>query len=691
MKLKDFLFELGVEELPSHAVKALSEALASNIKDSFLKFKIAYTSLKCFGTPRRLAVLVKDVESTIPPQKNSRLGPRVLASMDENNNPLPALLGFAKSCGVEITDLVKITTPKGECWAYESEKTSLQTVDLLLDTVKEAINGLPIQKLMTWGEGIYKFSRPVHWAVMKFGNDTLSGDLLGVKIDSYTHGHRFHNPEAIEITSPDLYEAALENSKVIANFSKRRQTILSQIDKIAKENELEAIVPSELLDEVTSIVEWPNALLATFSVDFLQVPEEVLIESMQQHQKCFALRDKQGKLSAHFITVTNIESKDFKSVIAGNEKVMHARLSDAAFFFKQDKSKPLANYIKNMSEVVFHAQLGTLADKTARLAILIEYLAKELNLDMPNSLRAAAISKCDLLTNMVGEFPELQGVMGYYYALHDKENPEVALAIREHYLPRFSADDLPESTLGKALSLVDRIDTLVGLFAIGKKPTGVKDPFKLRRHALAVVRILLQLPVNLSLTGLIKKSQEAFGNLIPNSNDFIDLLRAFIFERMQSYYQTQGIDSQFLAAVKVVQDDILFDINNRIVALIDFINLPDAAALAFASKRVSNLLSQISVDSSDMEVDVSLLVEPSEIALLKKIDEIESLIESFYLARDYGSILNCLAEFKAPLSLFFDEVMVMADDPAIKLNRLRLLNKLQKLLRNVADISLLNI
>jgi glycyl-tRNA synthetase beta chain len=682
---------LGVEELPSAAVKLLSEALATNIKKAFLKEKIGHGEVECFGSPRRIAVLVKDVETMKASQKISRRGPSVLSSLNENNEPLPALIGFAKSCGTEISTLTTIKTEKGEWWAYESEQAGVATVDVLLSLVSDAVLSLPVAKLMAWGDGEYQFSRPVHWAVLKFGEDVISGELLGVKTGELSYGHRFHHPHEITITTPDSYEKLLEDGKVIASFAKRRAIILAQIEQIAKESELEAIIPESLLDEVTSIVEWPNSMLASFDVDFLKVPEEALIESMQHHQKCFALRDKQGKLSPHFITVTNIESKNPDKVILGNEKVMKARLSDGAFFFEQDKSEPLSKHIADMDKVVYHVKLGSLADKTSRMMVIAEYLAKELSLDITKAKRAVKLSKCDLLTGMVGEFPELQGLMGYYYALHDGEDEEVAQAIRDQYLPRFSADDLPNSNLSKVISLADRIDTLCGLFAIGKKPTGVKDPFKLRRHALAVVRILISLPVNLSLSALISKSKEAYADLLPESNDFEIVLRDFIFERMQSFYHSKGIDQQFLHAVRSQQDDCLFDVDNRVQALLSFIDIPEAASLAFASKRVTNLLSQASIDFSDKDVEPSLFVEEAEVNLLRKIEEADDLVKSFYIARDYQNILNCLASFKEPLDLFFEHVMVMVEDSAIKLNRLCLLNRLQKLLQSVADISILNI
>ncbi|MDF1758669.1 MAG: glycine--tRNA ligase subunit beta [Legionellaceae bacterium] len=691
MKLNDYLLEIGTEELPSHAVKLLSEALAKNIEDGLDKAKISHGEIQSFGTPRRIAVLVSDLAEMQASQTISRRGPSVKASLDDSGKPLKALIGFAKSCGADIENLTKVKTDKGEWWMYESVQKAVASKDLLSEISKEAALNLPIAKLMTWGVGDFQYSRPIHWIVMKYGDEVISGDVFGVKSGDCSYGHRFHCPEEVKITAPSDYEKLLHEAKVIADFDKRRSIIRSQIEDIASQSQLFAIIPDNLLDEVTSIVEWPNAILAKFDEEFLKVPEEALIESMQHHQKCFAMRDKSNNLSPHFITVTNIESKKPEQVVHGNEKVMKARLSDGAFFFEQDKSAPLSNHIKDLDRVVFHAQLGSLADKTKRMNVLIEYLAKALDLDAGRAKRASELSKCDLLTGMVSEFPELQGLMGYYYSTNDGEQQEVALAIRDHYLPRFSADELPASTLSKALSLADRIDTLVGLFAIGKKPTGVKDPFKLRRHALAVVRILIELPVNLSLSALLGKSKESYGDLVPAGNEFLEPLRTFIFERMQSYYQAKGIDQQFLNAVKPVQNDCLYDVDSRVQALKTFIQIPEAASLAQACKRVTNLLSHKTAELSEMEVDPVLFSESAEKDILCKIEEAEDLVKSYYLARDYANILNCLAGFKTPLDNFFEQVMVMSEVEAVKLNRLCLLNRLQKLIKNVADISLLSI
>ncbi|MDP3705351.1 MAG: glycine--tRNA ligase subunit beta [Legionellaceae bacterium] len=700
MKLNDFLFELGTEELPSGAVKTLSEALTDNIVAAFLKANIGHGQVRCFATPRRLAVLVHAVETMQASQRISRRGPALSVSQDAQGQPLPALRGFAKSCGVELDALTTIKTDKGEWWVYESEQPGVDTRDLLATLVHDALAALPIAKPMRWGDGDEEFSRPVHWAVMLFGEEVVPAPILGVTAGDQSHGHRFHHPEAIYIAAPSRYESLLYDAMVIADFGRRRQLIHQQVDELAEKQGLQAIIPDELLDEVTSIVEWPQAMLASFDSAFLDVPAEALIASMQSHQKCFALRDKKGQLANYFITVTNIQSTLPEHVILGNEKVMRARLSDAAFFYRQDKKQPLAHHIPATERVVFQVRLGSLADKTARVGCLMEYLANPLQLDVKEARRAAELSKCDLLTGMVGEFPELQGLMGYYYARHDGESLAVAEALNEQYLPRFAADVLPRSSLSTALSLADRLDTLVGLFAVGQKPTGVKDPFKLRRHALAVARMLIELPVQLNLSTLIAQAAHAYADKIPVSDASMIELRTFILERTPSYYQAQGIGAELVHAVRARQDDWLFDADKRIKALLHFVSMPEAATLSAVCKRVTNILQQASSsielrqtsgkNEGNRVVQPDLFTESAERVLFERIEAVETLVAPRYAESDYGYILSQLASLNEPLAAFFEQVMVMVDDVKIKKNRLCLLVRLQSLLQGVADIACLS-
>lgn len=450
-------------------------------------------------------------------------------------------------------------------------------------------------------------------------------------------------------------------------------------------------MPEALLDEVTSIVEWPVALMADFEPEFLEVPAEALIASMQAHQKCFALNDKEGNLLSHFITVANIASTKPNQVILGNEKVMRARLSDAAFFFKQDKKQCLSEHIPATEKVVFQAKLGSVQDKALRVKALMEHLSLALDLSPELSKRAAVLSKCDLMTGMVGEFPELQGLMGYYYALHDGEDKSVATALNEQYMPRFAADNLPESDLGLALSLADRLDTLVGIFAIGQKPTGVKDPFKLRRHALAVVRMLVKIPAALNLSTLIDEAFAHFSTALVLDKNLVQDLKPFILDRLQSWYQSQGIASELVLAVRARQDEWLFDSDKRLHALQQFVTMPQASSLCAACKRVNNLLSHANAKYSNGSINLKLMEEGAEKSLYEHINAITNMVEPLYSSADYGSLLKQLASLREPVDAFFDNVMVMVDDESVRSNRLALLAQLQNLLQGVADISLLQL
>ncbi|MDP1602394.1 MAG: glycine--tRNA ligase subunit beta [Legionella sp.] len=687
--VNDFLFELGCEELPSGAVLPLANALAQNIVSSLDKAQISYANVKAYATPRRLAVYISDLEEEQPPQKVVRRGPAISAAYDAQGEPTPALKGFAKSCGVEISELTATKTDKGEWLVYEATTLGVKTQELLPALVQQAIAALPIAKPMRWGDGDVEFARPVHWAVMLFGEDIIPAEILGVQTGRKSYGHRFHAPQAIQIDNPAHYEALLQDAYVVADFAKRRALIVEQVEKAAKEHDACALMPDALVDEVTSIVEWPAALVATFERDFLDVPAQALIASMQAHQKCFALEDKNKKLLPYFITVTNLQSNKPAQVIAGNEKVMRARLSDAAFFFAQDKKQPLSHHIAMTANVVFQVRLGTLLEKATRVQNMMSHLAAPLVLNVRHAMRAAELSKCDLMTGMVGEFPELQGLMGYYYALNDGEALEVAHALQEQYLPRFAGDELPASTLGLALSLADRIDTLVGIFAIGQKPTGDKDPFKLRRHALAVVRLLVNNPASLTLSQLITEAASGYGTKLPGALEALDDLSSFIFERLQSYYQAQGIPQDIVQAVKARQSDWLYDFDKRVRALAEFVSLPQAEALAAACKRVNNLLQHKEGGFESSTIDEALLQENAEKMLFNAIVKMEQTVQPLYEKGDYAALLTELSALKEPVDAFFEGVMVMVEEKAIKMNRLALLSRLQTLLQGTADISLL--
>ncbi|MCX7117948.1 MAG: glycine--tRNA ligase subunit beta [Legionellales bacterium] len=685
----DLLFELGTEELPSGSVRPLAQDLASRMVQALAAANIQHGEVRHFSTHRRIAVLMKDVQSMCGLQTISRRGPSVALSLDKAGDPLPSLLGFAKSCGVEVSDLSRSKTEKGEWWIYDAVKPPEKTKDVLAQIIHESLLKLDIAKPMRWGAGELSFVRPVHWVVLLFGDEVVDVKVLGVTSGRKSFGHRFHHPEEITITSPRAYPSLMKEAFVVADFSERRQMIVEQVLHQAELLKANVIMPDALIDEVCSIVEWPQALLAHFDAGFLDVPAEALIAAMQVHQKCFSVCDAEGRLLPHFITVANLASTHPLRVIAGNEKVMRARLSDAAFFYKQDQRQPLSHYFEATSRVIFQARLGSLQDKMQRMQAMISHLVAPLQLKEEDALRAAELSKCDLMTGMVGEFPELQGIMGAYYARHDLESLAVSEAIKEHYLPRFSADDLPSSTLGIALSMADRLDTLVGSFAIDQRPTGVKDPFKLRRHALAMVRLLLSTKAQLSLSTLISQALEAYGEGLKPNVASMAQLKPFILERLQSYYQSQGISSSLVQAVCKRQDDWTYDASQRISAMLTFESQGESAILSALCKRVSHLLKQASLPAGDVEVDAKRLIEPAEIALYERVLSVEREVVPEYVAGDYGRILSHLAVLASPVALFFEQVMVMVDDKALRENRLRLLTRVQQVLHGVADLSLL--
>lgn len=689
--VNDFIFELGCEELPSGAVWPLADEFANQLLAALDKAQLSHGEVQRFATPRRIAIVIYELQNEQASQNVTRRGPAATAAFDKEGKPTPALVGFAKSCGVEVSQLTKLQTDKGDWMVCETKNSGSQTKDLLPALVSQSLANLPIAKPMRWGSGDEEFARPVHWAVMIFGKEVIEHDVLGVKSNRYSRGHRFHHPQELAITSAQDYESQLKNAFVITGFSTRRQLIKDQVRQLAGSLQATAVMPEELVDEVTSIVEWPQALLAHFEDEFLEVPPEALIASMQSHQKCFALKDKQGKLLPHFITVANIASSNPQQVILGNEKVMRARLSDAAFFFRQDKKQALSNHIAATEHVVFQVKLGTLQDKALRVKALMSHLSQALNLLLQFSERAAVLSKCDLMTGMVSEFPELQGLMGYYYALHDGEDKSVALALNEQYMPRFAADSLPTSDLGLALSLADRIDTLVGIFAIGQKPSGVKDPFKLRRHALAVARLLISTSAPLNLTTLIDEAVANYGETLSVDKALILELKQFILERLNAYYQSQDVGQDLVQAVRARQDEWLYDLDKRLNALKQFVVMPEAAALSAACKRVNNLLTQAGLTQESIDINEQLIEEGAEKSLYMHINKVTQLVEPLYCAAEYGVLLQHLASLREPVDAFFDHVMVMVEDKALKRNRLAILARLQALLQGVADISMLQL
>lgn len=679
--MNDFLFELGVEELPVAAVRELSEALVERFQAALTAAHITHGTIRGFGSPRRLGLLALDVAPVQASQITTRRGPAVAGSRDPQGQPTPALLGFAKSCGVDVADLSLQTTEKGEWWVATIRSPEVATPVLLPQILQTILAELPIRKLMRWGVGELAFSRPVHWAVLLWGKESIATNIFGVESGRLSYGHRFHHPGPVEMTEPRAYEKLLSQAHVVVDFKQRQALIRQQIEQLAAKHQLTAVIPEELLEEVTAIVEWPQALLADFDPKFLEVPAEALMAAMQIHQKSFAVYTQQGKIAPHFIAIANIDSIDKNQVKQGNEKVMRARLSDAAFFYQKDQQQGLAAHIPALKQVIFQTQLGTLADKIARMTQIMRALQTPLKLDQTQLQRAGELSKCDLLTGMVGEFPELQGIMGQYYARAAGEDGDVALAIQEQYLPRFAQDGLPTTPLGIALSLADRLDTLYGLFAIGQKPTGVKDPFKLRRHALAIARMLLQLP-SLDLHTCLQAAEEAYKEIQTNTDNLARELQVFILERLQSYYQNQSVPLEVFQAVKASQADCLFDLDQRIAALMPLVQAPSMQALTAMAKRVKNVLAQAGTEQYDMVAEN--LVDPAERALWSAIEQTEM---QFTQNITYEEKLASLVALQPLLATFFEHVMVMDPDLSLRNNRLALLQRLQTLLTAIADLS----
>ncbi len=688
-KVDDFLVEIGCEELPPKSLWALAESFAEHIKAGLLKEELAHEKIRVFATPRRIAVLVEQLQLQQADREIEKRGPALAAAYDAEGNPSKACLGFAKSCGVTVDDLQTIETDKGKWLVYQQKIAGLAAKLLLSDIVRHAIKQLPIAKPMRWGNYPTEFIRPVHWVLMLLGEHVVDAEILGCHADRHTYGHRFHHPQAITIAHPRDYEAVLKNEGyVIADFSKRRELIIEQVRAVAKSCGYQAIIDDDLLNEVTGIVEWPVALLAAFDKAFLDVPAEALIAAMSDHQKSFHLVNGAQALQANFITVSNIESSDPAHVIHGNERVMRARLADAAFFYNADQQVSLANRIESTKHVTFQAKLGSLFDKSTRLMQLSKIIAAYFSVDSVLAVRAASLAKTDLMTDMVGEFPELQGTMGYYYALHDGENNAVAIALKEQYFPRFSGDDLPQTDLGRILALAERIDTLIGIFGINQQPSGLKDPFKLRRAALGVIRILLDSKINLNIIELLQQAVVDYSQPLVNKN-VVDEVQKFIIERMRRWYLDQGFSGDILNAVLQRQTHCVYDFDCRVKAVAEFREMHEAQVLAVANKRVSKLLEKETMINGESGIDDSLFEFTAERNLSAMINSKELVVMPLFAQANYKQALFELARLGEPVDQFFVDVMVMVDDEKVRKNRLALLAKLRKLFLQVADISLL--
>ncbi|MFW5425686.1 MAG: glycine--tRNA ligase subunit beta [Methylophagaceae bacterium] len=688
MSARDLLIELGTEELPPKALKKLINAFEASIKQSLEKAELSFTAIHSYAAPRRMAVVVNDLQERQQDRMIERRGPAVTAAFDDDGNPTKAVQGFARSCGIEVDDLEKMETDKGAWLVFKQQQAGAETANLIGDILQQALADLPIPKRMRWADLPGEFVRPVHWLVLLFGDDVIPLELLGVKSGRDSYGHRFHHPQAIEIQSAKRYVSQLEQAQVRVDMAARREAIHGQVVDLATKLGGEAVLNEGLLDEVTGLVEWPVALSGSYDKRFLELPSEALISSMEEHQKYFAVRDKAGELLPYFITICNIESRDPAQVVAGNERVILPRLSDSAFFWETDRKRPLADRQEQLKTIVFQNKLGTVFDKSARVAKLAASIATEIDGDAKLAERAALLAKCDLVTEMVGEFPDLQGIMGRYYAHLDGEHDEVAEALDEQYLPRFSGDKLPSTKTGQAVSLAEKLDTLVGLFGIGQPPTGVKDPFALRRAALGVLRIVIENKLDVDLQTLVQQAQQGFDTQL-TQDDVTEQVIRYFFDRLRGYALDQGIKADVFEAVLAVQPTRPLDFMQRLSAVTEFRALDAAESLAAGNKRIGNILRKNDAEGEGAKIDSKLLSEPAEKALADKLAEVSKQVKPLVEKADYAGVLRALADMRETVDGFFDQVMVMADDEAVRNNRLALLNQTRALFLGVADISVL--
>ncbi|WP_339801466.1 glycine--tRNA ligase subunit beta [uncultured Marinobacter sp.] len=689
MATQDFLVELGTEELPPKSLKTLSDAFTRGIVSGLESAGISFGSVEAFAAPRRLAVRIRKLEDAQPDKSVEKRGPAVQAAFDDAGNPTRALAGFATSVGVTPDQLDTLETDKGAWVVYRTVEKGRPTVELMPELVEQSLAGLPIPKRMRWGAHRIEFVRPVHWLVLMYGNSVIEAPVMGLTPGNETRGHRFHCPRNLIIPTPNDYEVVLkEEGHVIADFAERREIIRKGVRRVAEQEVSgQAVIDDDLLDEVTALNEWPVPLLGRFEERFLDVPAEALISSMKEHQKYFHVVDKSGHMLPVFITVANLESKDPGQVIAGNEKVIRPRLSDAAFFYDTDRKTALADRIERLKPIVFQDKLGSIYDKSVRVAALASKIATAIGSDPALAERAAMLGKTDLVTEMVLEFTDLQGIMGEYYARNDGEPEDVARSLNEQYMPRFAGDDLPATLTGCAVAIADRLDSLVGLFGIGQPPSGTRDPFALRRASLGVLRIIIGRELPLDLQTCCEWAEQNFSNL--SEQHTATTVVDYMLERFRAHYEEQGIGAEVYLAVHARRPTRPLDFDRRVKAVDAFRKLPEAQALAAANKRVSNILTKQGDATVEEEIDSGLLQDAAEFALAEQVLAQANTVLPLFEKGDYAAALSSLASLRAPVDAFFDEVMVMADDAAVRNNRLALLNRLRNLFLRVADISLL--
>ena len=687
MTTQNFLVEIGTEELPPKALKTLATSFADTVEAELNQAGLTFDKIEWFAAPRRLAVKVLNLATQQPSKEIEKRGPAVSAAFDAEGKPTKAAEGWARGCGITVEQAERIATDKGEWLVHRAKIEGQPTKNLLNDIVANALAKLPIPKPMRWADKTVQFIRPVHTVTMLLGDELIEGEILGVASARTIRGHRFLGEKEFEIQHADQYPQLLrEKGSVVADFNERKAEILAKSQAKATALGGVADIEESLLEEVTSLVEYPNVLAAKFEERFLAVPAEALVYTMKGDQKYFPIYDKDGKLLPHFIFVSNINPEDPTAIIEGNEKVVRPRLTDAEFFFKTDLKQKLVDRLPRLETVLFQQQLGTLKDKTDRIEQLAGEIAKQIGADEAKAKRAGLLSKCDLMTNMVFEFTDTQGVMGMHYARHDGEDEEVAVALNEQYMPRFAGDELPKSLVASAVALADKFDTLTGIFGIGQAPKGSADPFALRRAALGALRIIVEKNLPLDLEDLVKKSAALFGDKLTNQNVVADVVD-FMLGRFRAWYQDEGIAVDVIQAVLARRPTRPADFDARVRAVSHFRTLDSAEALAAANKRVSNILAK--ADAAIGEINLTACVESAEKALAEAVLALRSEVQPLIAQGDYTAVLDKLANLRAPVDSFFDNVMVNAEDPALRQNRLAILNTLQGLFLQVADISVL--
>lgn len=687
MTTQNFLVEIGTEELPPKALKTLATSFADNVEAELNQAGLSFDKIEWFAAPRRLAVKVLNLATQQPSKEIEKRGPAVSAAFDAEGKPTKAAEGWARGCGITVEQAERIATDKGEWLVHRAKIEGQPTKNLLNDIVANALSKLPIPKPMRWADKTVQFIRPVHTVTMLLGDELIEGEILGVASARIIRGHRFLGEKEFEIQHADQYPQLLrEKGSVVADFNERKAEILAKSQAKATALGGVADIEESLLEEVTSLVEYPNVLAAKFEERFLAVPAEALVYTMKGDQKYFPIYDKEGKLLPHFIFVSNINPEDPTAIIEGNEKVVRPRLTDAEFFFKTDLKQKLVDRLPRLETVLFQQQLGTLKDKTDRIEQLAGEIAKQIGADEAKAKRAGLLSKCDLMTNMVFEFTDTQGVMGMHYARHDGEDEEVAVTLNEQYMPRFAGDELPKSLVASAVALADKFDTLTGIFGIGQAPKGSADPFALRRAALGALRIIVEKNLPLDLEDLVKKSAALFGDKLTNQNVVADVVD-FMLGRFRAWYQDEGIAVDVIQAVLARRPTRPADFDARVRAVSHFRTLDSAEALAAANKRVSNILAK--ADAAIGEINLTACVEPAEKALAEAVLALRTEVQPLIAKGDYTAVLDKLANLRTPVDSFFDNVMVNAEDPALRQNRLAILNTLQGLFLQVADISVL--